>query len=173
MNLKTMLYKMGTGLTKDMTPAKFVKAVVSCPIVTSAFPELGTIATTVQNLINGHETLTKQIDNLENTIKKQEELIDKTQSAINKATDVYTNSLNKVGAYTAPPLGGPCVPNPVGTPLQVAITTADNALEDAKEVLKSLEEELEKLKKITEKYYNDMIERVKGYIDSIANTKVS
>ena len=173
-NLKDLFSKLGTTIYTGMAPEAFVKAIVSIPYLVMMFPNLRSVATTVSDLINGYESLKKTIVDTEKKIKDLEDKIDKAQSTINIANDVYAQALNLPGAYKAPPtLGGPCTPNPANTVFQVAITNAVLALDQLKDTLSGVKKELESLKNQLEKYYKMMMAQVSKYIDTIINTRIA
>lgn len=173
MNLKDLFATIGTTLYTGMPPKDFIKAVVSVPYLVTLFPNLSTVATNISDFINGYETLENKITSTEEQITDIEEKIDSAQSAINKANEAYTKALNVTGAYTAPPLGGACVPNPTNTTVQEAVSKAVEALDKLKDQLKEVKKDLVVLKEQLSKYEKMITDQVSKYIDTIINTRIA
>lgn len=175
MNLKTLMSSMGTNVTRDLEPQKFISVVSSCPVITQNFPQLGTMASNMQTALNGYDSLLTQLDELKSTIESTEDKIDSTQSAVNKAQEALTGTISLqpgIGMVTNLTTGE-IKPTGGFVPYQTAITTVNNLLEEAKKLLKSLKDQLVKLEESIKEYYNRMIEQIKGYITEIVNTKVN
>lgn len=174
MNIKGMMSNMGTNVTRDLDPKEFITFIVSCPIITQQFPFLNTMASTVQSLLTGYEALNKQLETLRTNIQKAEKSIDTTQTVINKGQEALTGVLTKTPglALRAVPLEGDIVPTGGLEIYQNAIIAANKSLEEAKRNLEILNEQLLALEEKIKKYYTKMVDQVKEYISSIANTKV-
>ena len=174
MNLKSQMYQMGVSVSENMKPEAFVNAVLACPVLTQAYPPLGTLATNVQDLITGYQNLNNDLNTLENTIATTEDSIDSAQSAVNTANKVYTKYIStSPEAYTGSGVGTVVVTPSVDNKLFAeAIAEATDTLDNFKDELKKLKQKLEELKQTIEKYYNAMLERVKTYVKSIMNTRV-
>ena len=165
---------MGVNLTKDVQPEQFIKLLSSRPVILQAYPELGSLISSMNEILDGYHTLENTVADTEKAIEKQEDLIDTAQSAVNKATSVYTKLNASPAAFTGTGTGTVVItPTATNVTLQSAITEANTILDNYKKELKTLKSKLADLKKQLSDDYDSMIAKVKEYVSSIINTRVS
>lgn len=169
-----MMSSMGTNIKRDLEPKQFINIVLSCPVVLQQFPALNSMASTMQTAVTGYETLNKQLEELRTKVKSVEKTIDNTQSLINKMQESVSGVLAQTpsAALQAIPLEGTIVPVGGLVGFQNAIVVANETMEKAKDNLEILNDQILALEEKIEKYYTQMIDKVKEYVASIANTKV-
>lgn len=180
MNLKELLSKFGTKVYTGMPAANFVKAVVSVPVAVQVIPELGALAVKVDNMLKYYDSLQTKLTDLKKQVETQEQNIDKLQSSMNKAQRVYSYFLTDTPPYavvsgtpgTVVQVTKSIAMEPAVVSQQATLTAAEDALEEAKSLLKELEKQVTALQATITAYYDAINKQVQTYVDSIINTRV-